>query len=680
MWVPVGAGPPGGAIPFAPAPPPLPMLPSLDALCSRAVVDILQNAERADTLVFVGFHAACTKMCELEGVANLGQLGAHDPAAQVPLLGRILQIEQMSTAFVGSYIAQRSIVTMRDMERELVAFLRSYNLQPRTETLGGVTRFALDLATNSEEISLDDPDENNDDTAVCDEHVRVGFRCMGVGSLAALPVVAAAFGPPPPASSATRGADDGTAVRDDDDTAVRQLDPLAELAEFLENRAASGTNRLANERRGVSLGAAFEAHLATKLAEKLAVNGGGASSSSRTAVSVLRERGILVRHDSLRRERACAAHVGNALRAEARRAREDALRAEADAELAATRAARARARAGAGPLSAPRLAPPASSDALAFIEETRRAGGFDPRWRPSRSKVLAAASTASSVLTQDAAFAAAAEYAALHLCGGKYRAKAFEPPSDDDDDDGSGASIESSSGSSDDDDGDDDDDVDDVDGDDDGDDDDDAKKEEEDAGVPPAKRSKSEGRSKPCWEGRMGSEFRGASATGHHAPVPDDDVHDDGPLNPDPKPAVTTVGYDELAGCLPWWGEAEVSDNRRVGRWGEALVYRYLLQRHPGWTVTWVNEHAESKSFYDVKMRNVRDGRIVFVEVKTTRSADKNAFEVSPWEWDFACKPGVEYHVYRVYSAGERGRTRITIVRNPAKLVREHAISMALAI
>ena len=58
------------------------------------------------------------------------------------------------------------------------------------------------------------------------------------------------------------------------------------------------------------------------------------------------------------------------------------------------------------------------------------------------------------------------------------------------------------------------------------------------------------GGSKSCWEGRMGSEFRGASATGHHAPVPDDDVHDDGPLNPNPEPAVTTVGYDELAGVL----------------------------------------------------------------------------------------------------------------------------------
>ena len=664
MWVPVGAGPPGGAIPFAPAPPPLPMLPSLDSLCSRAVGDILRNAERADALVFAGFHAACTKMCELEGVANLGQLGAHDPAAQVPLLGRILRIEQMSTAFVGSYIAQRSIVTLRDMEKELVTFLRSYNLQPRTETSGGVTRIAPDLATNSEEISLDDTDDPRvaDEDAAADENVRVGFRCMGVGSLAAHPVVAAAFGPPPPASSVTCGRGDGAAARDDDD----ELDPLAELAEFLENRAsgATGPNRPGTNERGVSLGAAFEAHLAAKLASGPAVKGGGASSP---AVS-LRERGILVRRDSMRRELAAAAHVGNALRAEATRAREDALRAEADAELAAARGARARARARAGPRYAPRLRPPATVDARSFLEATGR--GFDPRWRPSRSKVLTAAAEAARA-SREGAFAAAAEYAALHLCGGKHRAKAFEPPDDDDDDDdedGFGASIESSSGSSDDDGGDGD-----ADGDDDGDDDDDAKT-EEDAGVPPAKRSKSEGAA-PSWDGRMGSEFRGASATGHHAPVPDGDVDDDGS-----PPAVTTVGYDELAGCVPWWGDAEASDNRRVGRWGEALVYRYLLQRHPGWTVTWVNEHAESKSFYDVKMRNASDGRTVFVEVKTTRSADRNAFEVSPWEWDFACKPGVEYHVYRVYSAGERGRTRITIVRNPAKLVREHAISMALAI
>ena len=164
----------------------------------------------------------------------------------------------------------------------------------------------------------------------------------------------------------TCGRGDGAAARDDDD----ELDPLAELAEFLENRAsgATGPNRPGTNERGVSLGAAFEAHLAAKLASGPAVNGGG---RRRPAVS-LRERGILVRRDSMRRELAAAAHVGNALRAEATRAREDALRAEAEAELAAARAARARARARGGPRYAPRLRPPATVDARSFLEATGR--------------------------------------------------------------------------------------------------------------------------------------------------------------------------------------------------------------------------------------------------------------------------------------------------------------------
>ena len=36
--------------------------------------------------------------------------------------------------------------------------------------------------------------------------------------------------------------------------------------------------------------------------------------------------------------------------------------------------------------------------------------------------------------------------------------------------------------------------------------------------------------------------------------------------------------------------------------------------------------------------------------------------------------------MYRVYSAGDAGAVRITVVRDPARLVREHAIAMALAI
>ena len=120
-----------------------------------------------------------------------------------------------------------------------------------------------------------------------------------------------------------------------------------------------------------------------------------------------------------------------------------------------------------------------------------------------------------------------------------------------------------------------------------------------------------------------------------------------------------------------------------MGRWGEALVYQYLLHRYPGWNVAWLNETKESSGFYDIKLESPPPRRrVYFVEVKTTRRADKNAFELSPWEWDFAQRPAVgeAYHVYRVYSAGDPDRVRITVVRDPAKLAREHAVSLCLAI
>ena len=122
-------------------------------------------------------------------------------------------------------------------------------------------------------------------------------------------------------------------------------------------------------------------------------------------------------------------------------------------------------------------------------------------------------------------------------------------------------------------------------------------------------------------------------------------------------------------------------------------MYQYLLCRYPGWRVTWLNELEESSGFYDIKLESppaeVSGGEpargcseTVYVEVKTTRWPDRNAFEVSPWEWDFANRPGVgrSYHVYRVYGAGDPRSVRITVIRDPARLVREHAVSMCLAV
>jgi hypothetical protein len=47
---------------------------------------------------------------------------------------------------------------------------------------------------------------------------------------------------------------------------------------------------------------------------------------------------------------------------------------------------------------------------------------------------------------------------------------------------------------------------------------------------------------------------------------------------------------------------AGLPSNWDVGRWGEAFVYQYLLQRYPDRTIIWENEHEESKAFYDIRM------------------------------------------------------------------------------
>ena len=137
-----------------------------------------------------------------------------------------------------------------------------------------------------------------------------------------------------------------------------------------------------------------------------------------------------------------------------------------------------------------------------------------------------------------------------------------------------------------------------------------------------------------------------------------------------------------LAACAPW--RCDSSDARAVGRWGEALVYHYLLATRPGWTVTWLNEREESTSFYDVLLESPVSAsggrRRIFVEVKTTRSRDKNVFEMSPNEWSFASRPGVDYRVYRVFSAGDTNNVRLTVVRDPFRCVNERAVALCLAI
>jgi hypothetical protein len=87
------------------------------------------------------------------------------------------------------------------------------------------------------------------------------------------------------------------------------------------------------------------------------------------------------------------------------------------------------------------------------------------------------------------------------------------------------------------------------------------------------------------------------------------------------------------------------SINDITGRWGEALVFHYLTLMNPASKVTWLNLLSESQASYDITVESTlpthpASGRTftltTFVEVKSTRSHDRNVCELSLYEWQFA--------------------------------------------
>ena len=147
------------------------------------------------------------------------------------------------------------------------------------------------------------------------------------------------------------------------------------------------------------------------------------------------------------------------------------------------------------------------------------------------------------------------------------------------------------------------------------------------------------------------------------------------------------------AGCLPWHGRVgcvqplDTSDTASVGRWGEALVHNFLLAiLPPSHRVTWLNAADETRAPYDltVSPHGVaahRGGGTIFVEVKATRYADHNAFELSYNEWAFlASEPPVNYTIVRVSGVGDARGVRVTVVDNVLQAVKDGAVRLCMAV
>ena len=131
--------------------------------------------------------------------------------------------------------------------------------------------------------------------------------------------------------------------------------------------------------------------------------------------------------------------------------------------------------------------------------------------------------------------------------------------------------------------------------------------------------------------------------------------------------------------------------NLSTGRWGENLVFNYLLKEKLRsnsyiFSVVWVNELKESGRPFDfeVKLYNTdtadRSLYTVYIEVKSTLSDKKEVFEISGAEVQFAMEKHSNFHVYRVYNAGNAEKVRIIKIENLASQIEQNNVRLCLVI
>ena len=97
--------------------------------------------------------------------------------------------------------------------------------------------------------------------------------------------------------------------------------------------------------------------------------------------------------------------------------------------------------------------------------------------------------------------------------------------------------------------------------------------------------------------------------------------------------------------------------------------------------VEWVNEEGESLLPYDIRL-SFSDGRVVYVEVKTTIAAEKRLFEISLPELECAREHKDNYLVARVFLSSlpddDGPSHRVVIFKSIYELIEAKGVDLLL--
>jgi hypothetical protein len=99
--------------------------------------------------------------------------------------------------------------------------------------------------------------------------------------------------------------------------------------------------------------------------------------------------------------------------------------------------------------------------------------------------------------------------------------------------------------------------------------------------------------------------------------------------------------------------------------------------------LVWVNEERESGNPFDLKFKTALDGTDgllcqKYVEVKTTTSNDKNAFEISLNELQFANTHRGNFMIFRVFNAATPSQLRVVRIDDPTEMLIQKGIKLLM--
>ncbi|XP_068634476.1 protein NO VEIN [Aristolochia californica] len=127
---------------------------------------------------------------------------------------------------------------------------------------------------------------------------------------------------------------------------------------------------------------------------------------------------------------------------------------------------------------------------------------------------------------------------------------------------------------------------------------------------------------------------------------------------------------DQLLLAMPNENQAH-----RTGRLGELVAYKYFVDKFGRAAVRWVNEENETGLPFDLVVGEEEEKE--FIEVKATKSLNKDWFIITTREWHFASEKGDSFSVAHVVLADPKN-AKITVFKNPVKLCQQDVLHLAV--